>query len=66
MRDDPFPGVGRAALSARIDDARLSSVDARIARMRLLDDMDFADIAAEVSYSRSTVARRFYRIVDKI
>ena len=56
MRNDPFPGLGRAALAARIADARLSETDAKIARMRLLDDMDFADIAAAVHYSRSTVS----------
>ena len=34
---DPFEGMSRSALADMIDDARLSSVDAQIARMRLLD-----------------------------
>jgi DNA-directed RNA polymerase specialized sigma24 family protein len=66
VRNDPFPGLGRAALDARIADARLSETDAKIARMRLLDDMDYADIAAAVHYSRSTVSRRLNRIIAKI
>ena len=63
MREDPFPGVGRAAMAARIADARLSDVDAVIARRALLDQADFIDIGAEVGYSRSTVSRRYKRII---
>lgn len=65
-RPDPFPGVGKAELAARIDDARLDEVDDMIARMSLLNPMDFADIAAEVHYSRSTVSRRYHRLIKLI
>lgn len=63
MREDPFPGIGRAALAARIADARLSDVDTVIAQRALLDQMDFIEIGAEVGYSRSTVSRRYHKII---
>ena len=69
MRADPFPGVGKAELRARIDNARLprSPVDDdKIARMALLEPMPFADIAAEVHCDRSTVSRHYRRIIDMI
>lgn len=66
MRPDPFPGVGRAALRARIDDARLSADDDKIARMALLDRMQFSDIAAEIHCDRSTVSRHYHDIIKVI
>ena len=69
MREDPFPGVGKAELRARIDDARLvrSPVDDdAIARMALLEPMAFADIAAAVHCDRSTVSRHYKRIIRMI
>jgi hypothetical protein len=49
-----------------IDDARLSSVDAQIARMRLLDRAYYSDIGAAVGYDRRTVARRMAGIMDAL
>ena len=69
MREDPFPGVGKAELRARIDDARLARSpvdDDAIARMALLEPMAFADIAAAVHCDRSTVARHYRRIIKMI
>jgi uncharacterized membrane protein len=44
----------------------MDEVDDMIARMSLLKPMDFADIAAEVHYSRSTVSRRYHRLIKLI
>lgn len=65
-RKDPFPGVGKAALSARIDDARLDDTDEIIARLALLRQMDFAEIAAHAHCDRSTVSRRYKKIIEVI
>lgn len=62
MREDPFPGVGRAELAARIDNARISPTDREIARMRLLDCEAWSDIGAAVHMDRRTAARRLDRI----
>lgn len=59
---DLFPGVGRAELQARIEDARISPTDREIARMRLLDCEAWADIGAAVHMDRRTAARRLDRI----
>lgn len=69
MREDPFPGVGKAELRARIDDARLARSpvdDDAIARMALLEPMAFADIAVAVHCDRSTVSRHYKRIIRMI
>ena len=69
MRDDPFPGVGKTELRARIDNARLARTpvdDDAIARMALLEPMVFSDIAAEVHCDRSTVSRHYKRIIRMI
>lgn len=69
MRPDPFPGMGKAELRARIDDARLARSpvdDDAIARMALLEPMAFADIAAAVHCDRSTVSRHYHRIITLI
>lgn len=69
MREDPFPGVGKAELKARIDNARLARSpvdDDTIARMALLEPTTFADIAAEVHCDRSTVSRHYHRIITLI
>lgn len=66
MKDDPFPGVGRAAMEARISDARICPTDRQIARMRLLDREAWSDIGVAVHCDRRTAARRFDRIKDLI
>lgn len=66
MRADPFEGIGRAALSERIADARLSKIDRFIAERALIDKADFIEIGAEVGYSRSTVSRRYQRIIKML
>lgn len=63
---DPFEGMSRSALAGMIDDARLSSVDTQIARMRLLDRAYYSDIGAAVGYDRRTVARRMTGIMDAL
>lgn len=63
---DPFRGVGRAEMEAKIANARLSKRDARIVRMRLLDRAYFVDIGAEVGCDRRTAARRYNNAVDEI
>lgn len=63
---DPFEGMSRSALAGMIDDARLSSVDAQIARMRLLDRAYYSDIGAAVGYDRTTVARRMNGIIRQL
>ena len=59
---DDFDGLGRAALAARIDDARIRPEDRTIARMRLLDRQKWVDIGAAVHCDRRTAARHFERI----
>lgn len=64
MGEELFPGVGRAAMEARINDARLGAMDRTIAKMRLLDREAWADIGAAVNCDRRTAARRFEKIKD--
>ena len=66
MRDDPFRGVSRTAMAARIDDACISPEDRQIARMRILDRARWIDIGAEVHCDRRTAARHFDSIKDLI
>ena len=69
MREDPFPGMGKAEVRARIDNARLARSpvdDDQIARMALLEPMAFSDIAAAVHCDRSTVSRHYHRIIKII
>lgn len=61
---DEFPGVGREEMLRKIADARLRKRDAQIARMRLVDQMYFVDIGAEVGCDRRTAARRCAAVVD--
>ena len=63
---DMFPGVGRAAMEARINDARIGATDRQIARMRLLDQAAWIDIGAAVHCDRRTASRRFNKIIDQI
>jgi hypothetical protein len=62
--DDPFEGLGKSEMERRIADARLSERDAHIARLRLLECMYFADIAAEVGCDRRTAARGYKHALD--
>jgi len=50
-------------MERRIADARLGRTNSTIARMRLIDRMDYVDIGAEVGYDRTTVSRRMRDIV---
>lgn len=50
-------------MERRIADARLGKTNTAIARMRLIDRMDYVDIGAEVGYDRTTVARRMKNII---
>lgn len=63
---EDFEGLGRAALAARIDDARIRPQDRTIARMRLLDRQAWADIGAAVHCDRRTASRRFDKIKELI
>ena len=66
-RSDPFPGVGKAEMAARINDARqLDNTDLIIARMALLDSATFSEIAACAHCERSTVGRRYRRLIKLI
>lgn len=53
-------------MERRIADARLGRTNSTIARMRLIDRMDYVDIGAEVGYDRTTVARRMKNIIDTL
>ena len=53
-------------MERRISDARLGRTNTAIARMRLIDRMDYVDIGAEVGYDRTTVARRMKNIIDTL
>lgn len=53
-------------MERRIADARLGRTNSTIARMRLIDRMDYADIGAEVGYDRTTVSRRMRTIIDTL
>ena len=65
-REDPFPGVGKAEMRARIENARLSDQDAVIAELALIRGMDFAEIAPYAICSRSTVSRHYQHIIRMI
>ena len=56
-RKNPFRGRSRAELSARIDDLCLSDQDATIAKLAILHDMDFSEIAPYAHCDRTTVSR---------
>ena len=66
MRDDPFRGVGRSAMEARISNVCADPMDLQIARMRILDHQAWIDIGAEVGCDRRTASRRFDKIKDLI
>lgn len=53
-------------MERRISDARLGKTNTTIARMRLIDRMDYVDIGAEVGYDRTTVSRRMKNIIDTL
>lgn len=53
-------------MERRISDARLGKTNTAIARMRLIDRMDYVDIGAEIGYDRTTVARRMKNIIDTL
>lgn len=53
-------------MERRIADARLGRTNSTIARMRLIDRMDYIDIGAEVGYDRTTVARRMRTIINTL
>lgn len=53
-------------MERRISDARLGKTNTTIARMRLIDRMDYVDIGAEVGYDRTTVSRRMRNIIDTL
>lgn len=53
-------------MERRIADARLGKTNTAIARMRLIDRMDYVDIGAEVGYDRTTVSRRMKNIIATI
>lgn len=55
-----MPVYRRAELIAL---AGLSRHDETIARMRLIDGDDYADIAAEVNMDRSGVSKRLHKII---
>lgn len=63
---DPFPGIGKAEMQRRIDDARLGKTNAKIAKMRLIDGDYYADIGAEIGCDRRTVARRMDWIITQL
>lgn len=67
MRDDPFPGVSDAEMEQMISRARLGRINGQIARMRLIDGEDYADIAASFEakdhISRTTASRRMKGII---
>lgn len=67
MRNDPFPGVSDAEMEQMISRARLGRVNGRIARMRLIDGENYADIAAAFDehdhISRTTAGRRMKEII---
>lgn len=65
-REDPFPGIGKAEMRARIDNARLDDQDAVIAELALIRGMDFAEIAPYAICSRSTVSRHYHKIIKQI
>lgn len=53
-------------MERRIADARLGRTNTAIARMRLIDRMDYVDIGAEVGYDRTTVSRRMRDIINTL
>ena len=70
MKDDPFPGVSDAEMEQMISRARLGRVNGQIARMRLIDNEDYADIAASFDehdhISRTTASRRMKGIIEAL
>lgn len=67
MKNDPFPGVSDAEMEQMISRARLGRVNGQIARMRLIDGENYADIAATFDerdhISRTTASRRMKGII---
>lgn len=64
--EDPFDGVTTQEMEQRIASARLGRINTQIARMRLIDRENFADIGAEVGYDRRTISRRMAHIVHQL
>ena len=70
MKDDPFPGVSDIEMEQMISRARLGRINGQIAalaRMRLIDGENYADIAASFDerdhISRTTASRRMKGII---
>jgi hypothetical protein len=67
VREDPFPGVSDAEMEQMISRARLGRINGQIARMRLIDGENYADIAASFDerdhISRTTASRRMRGII---
>ena len=67
MRNDPFPGVSDSEMEQMISRARLGRVNGQIARMRLIDGENYADIAASFEerdhICRTTASRRMKGII---
>lgn len=66
MPYDEFPqfaGYGTKEMICIIEEARLSQTDREIARGRLVDRRDYADIAAQLNRDRSGVSKRLRRII---
>ena len=70
MRNAPFPGVSDAEMEQMISRARLGRVNGQIARMRLIDGENYADIAAAFDerdhISRTTASRRMKGIIEAL
>lgn len=70
MRNDPFPGVSADEMEQMISRARLGRINGQIARMRLIDGEDYADIAAAFDkrdhISRTTASRRMKGIIEAL
>lgn len=61
-----FPQLARMPVNRRAEVialAGLSRSDEAIARMRLIDGDDYADIGAAVNMDRSGVSKRLHRII---
>lgn len=66
MRYGEFPQFSRMsaeALDTLLLKARLSARDRTIARLRLIDRENYADIAAEVAMDRSAVSDRLRHVI---
>lgn len=66
QKENPFQTLTTQKCRELIEAANLGEENQQICKLRLLDHLTYADIAAEIGYDRSTISKRLDKILNKI